>query len=228
MLALGAAVLAFAAAQPAHAVMLSCERGEEPAAEFEARMSAVPGTARMQMRVTLQVSTPARPDYRRVAAPSFGVWTTSDPGTTRYVYTRRVEDLVGPARYRVHVRFRWLDAAGDVIARTRRTSRACRQPDLRPNLTVEDLTVERTDDPQTRRYVALVANTGRSAAGPFDVAVADNAAVTVPSLLPGRERTVEIVGPACDPGATVTAAADPAHAVDERSETDNEFVLVCD
>jgi hypothetical protein len=227
MLALGVAVLAFAAAQPASAAMLSCERGEEPAAEFEARMSTVPGTARMQMRVTLQVSTPIKPGYRRVSAPSFGVWTTSDPGTTRYVYTRRVEDLVGPARYRVQVRFRWLDEAGDVIARARRTSRACRQPDLRPNLEVEDVTIERTGDPRTRRYVALVSNTGRSEAGPFEVAVGDLAPVPVPSLLPGRERTVEVVGPVCAPGATVAAVADPANAVDERSETDNELTVDC-
>jgi hypothetical protein len=215
------------AAGPSSATLRACERGAEPAAEFEARMGNVPGAVRMRMRFTLQVLTPARPAYRRVAAPGFGGWTTSDPGTTRYVYTRRVEDLVGPASYRVVVRFRWLDAADDVIARDRAHSRPCRQPDLRPNLTIRDLAIEPGPDASTRRYVALVRNTGRRPAGAFDVAVGDLAPATVPSLGPGRERTVEVVGPACEPGAMIAAVADPIDLLDERSETDNELTLAC-
>jgi CARDB len=214
-------------AGPASAALLACERGGEPAAEFEARMGTVPGAVRMRMRFTLQVLTPARPFYRRVAAPGFGGWSTSDPGTTRYVYTRRVEDLVGPASYRVVVRFRWLDAADEVVARDRAHSRPCRQPDLRPNLTIRDLAIEPGTDLSTRRYVALVRNTGRRPAVAFELAVGDLVPVTIPSLGPGRERTVEVTGPACEPGATIAAVADPADLVDERSETDNELTLAC-
>jgi hypothetical protein len=230
MLALGAATVALSlasAAPPASAVLLECERGEQPAAEFEARMSTAPGAARMKMRFTLQVSTVARPGYRRVAAPGFGAWTTSEPGITRYVYTRRVEALVGPASYRVVVRFRWLDAADRVIARARRTSRPCRQPDLRPNLTVTDLAVEPTGDPRTRRYIAFVRNTGRGTAEDFEVALAGAQPVAVASLAPGRERSVDVVGPACVPDAIITAMADPADAIEERSETDNELSRTC-
>lgn len=223
MLALAAATLALAA--PANAVLLECERGDAPAAEFEARMATLSGTTAMQMRFTLQASTPTRPVYRRVAAPGFGTWTTSDPGTTRYVYTRRVEHLVGPASYRVVVRFRWLGADGVPIARARRTSRVCRQPDNRPNLVVEDLSVEPTADRRTRRYVARVRNTGRSAAEPFALAVGDLTRVTVPALAPGRERTVELTGPACDQ--EITAVADPDDTIDERYETDNERTADC-
>jgi CARDB len=226
---LAALVLAPAASAsgPASAVLLACERGAEPAAEFEARMGTVPGAVRLRMRFTLQAMTPGRPGYRRVAAPGFGVWTTADPGTTRYAYTRRVENLVGPASYRVMVRFRWLDADDEVIARDREYSRPCKQPDLRPNLTVRSLAVERGDDAATRRYVAVVRNTGRRAAGVFEVAIGGLPPVTVPALGPGRERTVEVSGPACEPGTPVTAAADPADLVDERSETDNELTAAC-
>jgi CARDB protein len=214
-------------AGPASAELLACERGAEPAAEFEARMGTVPGAVRMRMRFTLQVMTPGRSSFRRVAAPGFGVWSTSDPGTTRYAYTRRVENLVGPAAYRVVVRFRWLDAADKVIARDREQSRRCRQPDLRPNLALRSLAVEPGADESTRRYVAVVRNTGRRPVGAFEVAVGVLPPVTIPALGPRRERTVEVTGPACEPGAPITAAADPADLVDERSETDNELSVTC-
>jgi hypothetical protein len=223
MLALAAAALALAS--PANAVLLECERGDAPAAEFEARMATLPGATAMQMRFTLQASTATRPAYRRVAAPGFGTWTTSDPGTTRYVYTRRVENLVGPASYRVVVRFRWLDAAGEQISRARRVSRICRQPDNRPNLTITGLSVEQSADPATRRYVALVRNTGRRTSEPFELAIGDLRPVIVFALPPGRDRAVELSGPACE--GEITAIADPDDAIDERYETDNEFTTGC-
>jgi CARDB len=222
-----AAALTLASAGPSSATLVACERGTEPAAEFEARMGTVPGAERMKMRFTLQALTPARATYRRVAAPGFGSWTISDSGTTRYVYTRRVEDLVGPASYRVVVRFRWLDAADHVIARDRAHSRPCRQPDLRPNLTIRDLAIEPGPDLATRRYVALVRNAGRRPAGAFDLAVGDLPPVAVGALGPGRERTVEVTGPACEPGIEITAVADPADAVEERSEDDNRLTVGC-
>jgi CARDB len=218
------ALLAALAISPASASLLECERGTKPAAEFEARMNAVPGAARMQMRFTLQASAPGRRAWRRVAAPGFDAWTTADPGTTRYVYTRRVEALLGPAQYRTKVRFRWQDADGRLVARTVRFSRACRVADVRPNLTIRDLSIE-AEKPSRSRYVAVVRNTGRGAAGAFDVQVGSAEPVTVDALAPGRERTVEVVGPPCD--APVTAIADPTDAVDERSETDNELTVDC-
>jgi hypothetical protein len=122
------AAAALAAPMPASATLLSCERGDEPAATFEGRMSMVAGAERMRMRFTLQAATRADPEYHRIAAPGFDEWTTSDPGVDRYVFTRRVEDLIGPAQYRVKVRFRWLDAAGEPLARAVRLSRPCRVP----------------------------------------------------------------------------------------------------
>ncbi len=121
---------------------------DERAAEFEARMSRVPGAARMTMRFLLEKRRPGSLRYRRVSAPGFSRWTSSR--AARYVFTRRIEALEGPARYRAQVRFRWLDADGQVIARDRAWSRSCRQPDHRPNLKLAALQV------LGKRYVATV------------------------------------------------------------------------
>src|SRR5919202_1355356 len=87
-----------AAARPhARAVLVGCEHGPtdaDRAAVFEAHMRTLPGAARMQMRFALQVRTPDHPMWSRLAAPGFGTWTTSAAGMARYVYTKRVENLV--------------------------------------------------------------------------------------------------------------------------------------
>src|SRR6185295_19971501 len=102
--------------------------------------------------------------YRRVAAPGFRSWSTAAPGKTSWVFTRRVEALIGPARYRAQVRFQWLDLHGKVIAHAKKVSRACKQPDHRPNLKVKALSRE-----GKRRYSALVVNNGRTPTGAFNL-----------------------------------------------------------
>jgi hypothetical protein len=198
----------------------------ERAAEFEARMAAVDGATRMKMRFTLQVRKPGKRAFKRVAAPGFNTWTTADPGTSRYVFTRRVESLIGPASYRAMVRFQWVTARGAKVASDRAYSRACRQPDHRPNLVVRALSVE-----GARNYLALVANTGRSASGPFELELQlpDRVLgpVTVESLQPRRQRLVRIRGPRCKPGTSITATVDPLDLVDERVETDNALTTTC-
>jgi V8-like Glu-specific endopeptidase len=104
------------------------------------------------------------------------------------------------------VRFKWLDAGGHAIRSARRYSKACRQPDHRPNLKVKALSRE-----GKRRYVALVANTGRTETGAFDLelTVGDTTLtpVTVDSLQPREQTLVTLRGPACTPGTAVTASA---------------------
>ena len=213
------------ASEPAGVALLACDSRAQ-VAEFQARMETVPGAQRMQMRFTLRVER-GRRGWRRVSAPGFGVWTTADPGVTRYVYTRRVEDLLGPARYRVHVRFRWLDADGHTIARDTARSRSCRQPDPRPNLTVIDLQIEPTGDPERLHYAVLVRNSGRGEAEPFELEVSGAEPVLVDALEGREERLVELVGPACEPGWKVTATADPLDELEERSERDNALAITC-
>jgi hypothetical protein len=214
------------AATPASVALTACVPRDR-AAEFEARMGEVVGAERLKMRFTLQAQKPGRRSYHRVAAPGFSDWTTADPGTSRYVFTRRVEGLVGPARYRAMVRFRWLDADGRTIRSTRRYSRGCRQPDHRPNLKIKALSRE-----GKRRYVALVANSGRTESGAFDLelTVGDTtlAPVTVESLAPHTQTLVTVRGPACTAGTALTATADPLDMIDERSERDNAFTAACE
>jgi hypothetical protein len=213
------------ASQNASVTLTACVPRER-AAEFEARMGAVERAKRMRMSFTLQVRKPGKAAYRRIAAPGFSDWTTADPGTRRYVFTRRVESLIGPASYRALVRFRWIDARGRTVASARAYSHACRQPDHRPNLTVKALSIE-----GARNYLALVANTGRSASGPFDLQVTlPNRVlgpVTVENLDPGAQQLVRFRGPRCKAGTSVTAIADPLDAIDERLETDNALTLTC-
>jgi hypothetical protein len=216
---------AASAAGPASVALTACEPAHR-AAEFEAAMADVPGARRLKMRFALEARTPGRRRYRRVAAPGFSRWTSSAPGTTRYMFTRRVEALVGAARYRTVVRFKWVDAHGHVIARARRRSGSCRMPDHRPNLKVLALSVEAGST-----YVAQVANSGRSASGPFDleltVAGAPLEPVRVDELEPGEDRLVDVRGPECGPGAAVTAVVDALDLVDERREHDNALALAC-
>jgi CARDB protein len=213
------------AAAPASVDLTACLPNDR-AAEFEAEMGKVEDGVKMKMRYTLQARKPGKKTYRRVAAPGFSSWTTAAAGTSRYVFTRRVEGLIGPARYRAMVRFRWIDARGKVILTARKYSKACRQPDHRPNLKVKALSRE-----GKRRYVALVVNNGRTATGAFDLQLAIGstllAPVSVASLEPGTQTLVTVRGPACAAGTALTATADPRDQIDERSELDNAFTVPC-
>jgi hypothetical protein len=211
---------ATAAAAPASVALTACEPRER-AAEFEARMDQIAGATRMKLRFTLEARKLGKA-WRKVAAPELGGWRAADPQTTRYISSRRVTALVGPASYRTVVRFRWLDADGDVVASARARSRACWQPDHRPNLKLRALSVEGGST-----YAVLVANTGRSESGVFDLEITGLPAQVVQSIAPGGEALVEVDGPACERGAPLTATADPLDLIDERSERDNALTGSC-
>jgi len=211
---------AAAVAVPASVALTACEPRER-AAEFEAQMDKVAGAARMKLRFTLQARKAGK-GWRRVASPELGGWRTADEATTRYISTRRVTELVGPARYRTVVRFRWLDGDGRTVLRSRARSRACRQPDHRPNLKLRELSFEGATD-----YVVLVVNNGRSESGPFELALTGLPTQMVDGLEPRERRLVVVPGPRCERGTLVTATADPLDLVDERRERDNELTRSC-
>ena len=211
---------AAAAAGPASVSLTAC-KPKERAAEFEARMEQISGAVRMKLRYTLEGRKPGRV-WRRVAAPELAGWRPADPQTTRFISERRVTELVGPAGYRVLVRFRWIDEDGQVVARTKARSRSCWQPDHRPNIKPRELSFEGAGS-----YVLLVANTGRSPTGAFDLEISGLTPIVVDDLAPGEERLIETTGPECQPGTIVTATADPLDLIDERNELDNAISRRC-
>jgi hypothetical protein len=218
----------------AKAVLAGCERGADEldrAAVFEGQMRTLPGASRLRMRFTLQVREPGTARWNAVAAPGFGTWVGSAPGVSRYIYTKRVENLIAPASYRVLLRFRWLRPDGRVLARAKAYSRACRQPDPRPNLVVSSLGVQPGPRPGRNRYVAFVRNPGRSAAPSSSLRISlDGVGLPlahVAALEPGEGVVVTVEGPACTAATPVDAAADAAEAVDESDEADNRFTRLC-
>lgn len=223
-----------AAAEAATVKVVDCVPALAPAersATFETRMRATGATERMQVRFTLQVreqGVDAR--WRRVLAPGFDAWLTSDPGVRRYVYDREIRNLTAPASYRTVVRFRWLDADGDVLRSSRGTSAPCRQPDMRPDLAPITLSVLPGRD-GAYDYHLMVRNAGPGHAGRFDVALSAGdaalAPLSVPELAARDRRILRFTGPACEPGAPITATVDAGATVDERDEDDNVLVLAC-
>jgi hypothetical protein len=100
---------------------------EGRAVTFAGEMSAIPGTARMEMRIDLLEHTADEAGYRRVTAPGLGVWRSSAPGVKTYRYLKQVTNLAAPASYRGSVRFRWENARGHQIATATLHTRACEQ-----------------------------------------------------------------------------------------------------
>jgi hypothetical protein len=231
LVAAGVLAPAAPASLPARAVVVSCDR-TGGAAAFDGRMGTQPGTARMQMRFTLEDRIAPSRRYHRVRIPGFGAWQTSASGRSRYVYTKRVDGLVGPASYRMVVHFRWLDADGDVLRRARAVSRVCRMPDLRPDLAVSAIDARPAVQPGRLRYAVTVTNSGRSPADAtrLTLDLGDGGSVLsgpVDPLDPGESRTIVLGGRACVPGDELTATADATDVVDERDEDDDVLTAAC-
>jgi hypothetical protein len=213
----------------ARVVLDQCRHGlaaGDRVAVWEGRMTRIKGTQRMQMRFALQWRQPGSARWAAVKAPGLGAWVSSNRGVKSYTFTKRIENLAAPAGYRVVVRFRWLDARGHTIDSARVVSRPCRQPDLRPNLVPRRVYSERIGDPARRRYVVVVRNEGKTAAGPFDVGLGALAAHVV-DLGPGASTLVSFEAPRCDAPAALSATVDTGGLIDEADEDDNALSVSC-
>jgi len=235
-----AVLAALAAAGPAHAAprqsvkLLDCETAlgqTARSAVFEGRMRSVAGAQRLLMRFSLQARRPGGGRWRGVPAPGLGRWVSSDRGVARYVYTKRVENLVAPAGYRALVSFRWLDADGRRVLSARETSPVCAQPDLRADLRALSMDIQAAADPGQASYAVLLVNHGRAVSDAFALALTVDGQPLAPqrveALEPGERRTVTVTGPICRPGATLTVDLDLNGEVDERSEADNRLTRSC-
>jgi len=100
----------------------------ERSATFAGEMTAIAGTARMQMRVELEERIPGELQYRTVADTALGVWRGSAPGVKVFTHIQQVSNLSAPAVYRGVVHFRWLNAKGRAIKAEELSTAVCEQP----------------------------------------------------------------------------------------------------
>jgi hypothetical protein len=100
----------------------------ERSATFTGEMTAVPGAARMAIRIDLEERLPGEAEFHTVVFPGLGVWRWADPKVKVYKYLKQVTNLSSPASYRGSVRFRWINAKGHAIKRAERLTARCLQP----------------------------------------------------------------------------------------------------
>jgi hypothetical protein len=193
-------------------------------AVFSATMPALARSSRIQMRFDLFT----RPDvgglWKRVSGvPTFGTWDSAAPGAGGLKVTKQVNGLRLGSAYRATVRFRWLAASGKVVRRVVRSSRACVQPDPRPDLGVAARGA-------SGDLLVVVRNLGRQA-GPFELRVASGGrqllSQRISGLKAGRVRALVFRELECEPGSTVKVTVDPGDSIAERSEANNSAELRC-
>jgi hypothetical protein len=123
-LATGKATASASLAQCATATIPQTER----AATFAGEMSAIPGSARMGIRIDLEERAPGELLYRTVSAPGLGLWHGSAAGVKIFTHIQQVTNLSAPAFYRGVVRFRWLSAKGRLLKIATLRTAVCEQP----------------------------------------------------------------------------------------------------
>jgi hypothetical protein len=100
----------------------------ERSATFAGEMTAIPGSARLEMRIDVLERLPEEILFHAVSAPGLGVWRGSVPGVKVYKYLKQVTNLSAPASYRAAVRFRWLNARGRLMKSAELRTSKCEQP----------------------------------------------------------------------------------------------------
>jgi hypothetical protein len=146
---------------------------------------------------------------------------------------KTVSDVDAPAGYRFRVDFRWLGRGGAVLATDSRTTPLCHERELRPDLLVRQVIVTPSaGHPRRDRYLAVVANRGVTASGPFAVSFtpgtgAASTRKTVASLLPGAHVRVPFSGPACRAASPPTVVVDAAGQVDDFDRSNNTLTVAC-
>jgi hypothetical protein len=206
------------------AVLAACDVDAHEAT-FQGQVTQIRKGLKMQMRFTLQASTPDAPKFRKISADGFGVWITAPAGVRKYTYDKTVQALLPPAGYRVAVDFRWRTSGGKTVRTERVLSPVCKQPDLRPDLALRNVRTDRDG------YVAVVVNRGRGAAGAFDVDFLRNGrsigSARVAGVAPGAAVNVFLPGGRCGEGEALLAIVDPRSEVDESNEDNDSFDVAC-
>lgn len=222
-----------------------CQKARDPGQRMisvTAVMRPVSGTRQLQLKFVLLSQATGAPAFTVVQGGDLGTWITpGDPTLGRrahdvWVLKHPVADLPAPATYRFQVSFRWIGAHRRVLGTVVRSGPRCFQPELRPDLQVQGVTVTPNEKGTKDSYDATIYNGGLTAAGPFIVDFtyqdpATNTPVVVPANVPGLKahETVVLhrVGPVCKPSAPPTIDVDPAGQVDDYNMTNNTYQVVC-
>lgn len=216
--------------------------------EFRAAMSAIAGGGKMELRYTLYRRYTNQARYRIVKpteGSSLGQWlASSDTSATKYIHNLAITPVETAAVYRVRVSYRWLDSAGKIVKRAKRTSKLCKQRRGLPNLDISSVQKYPNGSPIFPDlpvvWVVTVRNNGASSAslpaglivsgsangGLSDGTIDDqplNALDTIPA---GTTLTRQLYGQECRNGpAEITV--DPMNLVREKNEKDNIFKGAC-
>jgi len=200
-------------------------------------MRPVAGTRRMSLKFELIGKNKRTGKIIHVKAGDLGHWIKPDdrtlgsrPGDV-WIFSHPVKDVAAPVSYRFHVHFRWTGQRGRTISQALRISRPCKQPELRPDLSVASIQVKSVSGhPGTDRYIATIHNGGRTAAGAFQVAFSDRGSVqkvTVQGLAARTSIKQTFVGPACSASSPAKVTVDPAHHVPDFNPANNSMVTRC-
>lgn len=232
-----------AASKPPRALLRSfvCQTARDPAGRgisVTAVMKPLAHTRRMAIRFDLLERRHRGGPERAVIYQHLGRWIRpSDPSLgqrpgDRFILTEPVLQLAAPAYYRFRVRFRWNGAHGKVLGTATRYSSVCFQPELRPDLRVTAIHVQRlAKHPAKNLYVAVIRNTGASAVGDFVVRFADPGRLTKDKTVSGlgahRKATVTFTGPACQAASPPSITADPGLATDDFNRANNTLTASC-
>ena len=217
---------------PAGVHVLTCEAwkdGQPGQVLYSAHMRAVPGTARMALRIRL-LEKYDDGNFQRVAAEGLDTWRKSRLGASVFRYKQRVRGLHRGAVYRAVVRYRWFGSDGAVFQKARRRSQICSQGDALPNLQVASIETAPGEVENTAVYKATIVNRGDAAAQNIgallrvDGEVVDESDV-IDALQPGEEKTVTFNGPVCQEKMRVVV--DPKELIAESREQDNVHGLSC-
>ncbi len=218
-----------------------CQRAIEPSQRLitvEALMRPVRGTVKMALRFELLSRLQAGSPVTEVAGHDLGNWVSPSnptlgqrPGDV-WIVDHPVVGLDAPLVYRFRITFRWTGAHGRVLGSLVRVTATCFQPELRPDLLVQSITVEPTSKPAINMYVAQIANDGATGAGPFEVLFAPGGGNpvkthTVNRLGPHSTRSEIFLGPACSITIDPTVTVDPLHQVDDLNPNNNSLTATC-
>jgi hypothetical protein len=227
----------------------SCHNAVDPqnrSLAVTAVMRPVTGTQKLQLKFDLLSAVDGSSRQTIVRAGNLGRWLTPKNSTLGQLaddvwsFRKSVFQPDAPATYRFRVSFRWLGAQGRVLGSAVRSTKSCRQRELRPDLAVSSITVEPVaGHPDQNLYVALISNSGGSAAGPFDVEFNpnDNSAPqtqTIERLKASSQhkaysqQTLTFKGPVCDPANPPQVIADSAAQInDDLNPNNNSMYAVC-